>query len=52
MLFTDYYGEQSCPAWRSSFISGQSVFLTGLSKVGFPSAPIGLNAVDPRIAKS
>ncbi|QDT57742.1 Arylsulfatase [Stieleria bergensis] len=25
MLFTDYYGEQSCTAGRSSFITGQSV---------------------------
>ena len=31
MLFTDYYGEQSCTAGRSSFIMGQSVFRTGLS---------------------
>ncbi len=34
MIFTDYYGEQSCTAGRSSFITGQSVFRTGLSKVG------------------
>ncbi|MEE8125566.1 MAG: sulfatase-like hydrolase/transferase, partial [Nitrospirales bacterium] len=26
MTFTDYYGEQSCTAGRSSFIMGQSVF--------------------------
>ena len=36
MIFTDYYGEQSCTAGRSSFIMGQSVFRTGLSKVGLP----------------
>ena len=36
MMFTDYYGEQSCTAGRSSFITGQSVFRTGLSKVGLP----------------
>ena len=30
MIFTDYYGEQSCTAGRSSFIMGQSVFRTGL----------------------
>ena len=36
ILFTDYYGEQSCTAGRSSFIMGQSVFRTGLSKVGLP----------------
>ena len=38
MLFTDYYGEQSCTAGRSSCIMGQSVFRTGLSKVGLPGA--------------
>ncbi len=42
MLFTDYYGEQSCTAGRSSFITGQSVYRTGLSKVGIPAAPIGM----------
>ena len=36
MRFTDYYGEQSCTAGRSAFITGQSVFRTGLSKVGHP----------------
>ena len=39
MMFTDYYGEQSCTAGRSSFIMGQSVFRTGLSKVGLPGVP-------------
>ena len=42
MIFTDYYGEQSCTAGRSSFITGQSVFRTGLSKVGLPGADLGL----------
>jgi arylsulfatase A-like enzyme len=51
MLFTDYYGEQSCTAGRSSFITGQSVFRTGLSKVGVPASPIGLSAADPTIAE-
>ena len=51
MIFTDYYGEQSCTAGRSSFITGQSVFRTGLSKVGLPGADLGLRAEDPTIAK-
>jgi arylsulfatase A-like enzyme len=42
MMFTDSYGEQSCTAGRSSFITGQSVFRTGLSKVGIPGAPVGM----------
>lgn len=51
MRFTDSYGEQSCTAGRSSFITGQSVFRTGLSKVGAPGAPVGLQAEDVTIAE-
>lgn len=50
IIFTDYYGEQSCTAGRSSFITGQSVFRTGLSKVGLPGAELGLKEEDPTIA--
>jgi len=50
MLFTDYYGEQSCTAGRSAFITGQSVFRTGLSKVGLPGAKEGMRTEDPTIA--
>ena len=49
-MFTDSYGEQSCTAGRSAFITGQSVYRTGLSKVGVPGAPVGLQAEDPTIA--
>src|SRR5262245_22973427 len=51
MMFTDSSGEQSCTAGRSSFITGQSVYRTGLSKVGFPGADVGLQADDPTIAE-
>lgn len=50
ITFTDYYGEQSCTAGRSSFIMGQSVIRTGLSKVGFPGAKEGMQVEDPTIA--
>ena len=50
MTFTDYYGEQSCTAGRASFITGQSVFRTGLSKVGLPGATQGMKEEDPTIA--
>jgi len=50
IIFTDYYGEQSCTAGRSSFIMGQSVFRTGLSKVGLPGAELGQREEDPTIA--
>ena len=50
MIFTDYYGEQSCTAGRSSYIMGQSVYRTGLSKVGLPGADLGMQEEDPTIA--
>jgi arylsulfatase A-like enzyme len=52
MMFTDYYAEQSCTAGRSSFITGQSVLRTGLSKVGIPGATIGLRREDITIAEA
>ena len=38
VLFTDAYGDQSCTAGRSSFITGQHPMRTGLTKVGLPGA--------------
>ena len=49
--FTDYYGEQSCTAGRSAFITGQSPIRTGLTKVGMPGADIGLQKEDPTLAE-
>lgn len=51
MRFTDSYGEQSCTAGRASFTTGQSGFRTGLTKVGIPGAPVGLQPEDPTIAE-
>ena len=51
MRFTDSYGEQSCTAGRSAFITGQSVYRTGLSKVGMPGSADRLSAEDPTIAE-
>jgi arylsulfatase A-like enzyme len=50
-MFTDYYGEQSCTAGRAAFITGQSPFRVGLTKVGMPGAKQGLSAKDPTIAE-
>lgn len=49
--FTDSYGEQSCTAGRAAFITGQSVYRTGLCKVGFPGAETGISTEDPTIAE-
>ena len=51
MRFTDSYGEQSCTAGRASFITGQSGFRTGMTKVGIPGSDVGLQAEDATIAE-
>jgi arylsulfatase A-like enzyme len=51
MMFMDYYGEQSCTAGRSAFITGQATLRTGLSKVGVPGVKVGLQARDATIAE-
>lgn len=50
MRFTDYYGDQSCTAGRSSFITGQSPLRTGLSKVGLPGSDMGIQDRDITLA--
>src|SRR6187455_2273423 len=47
--FLHYYAEQSCTAGRSAFLTGQHILRTGLSKVGFPGAPMGMSQKDPSI---
>ena len=51
MMFTDYYAEQSCTAGRSALITGQHPVRTGLTKVGFPGAALGLQPEDPTLAE-
>ncbi|WP_410054174.1 arylsulfatase [Cupriavidus sp. BIC8F] len=52
MMFTDYYGENSCTAGRSTFITGEVGLRTGLLKVGIPGAPVGLQAQNVTIAQA
>jgi arylsulfatase A-like enzyme len=47
--FQHYYGEQSCTAGRAAFLTGQHGIRSGLTKVGFPGAPMGMNQLDPSI---
>ena len=49
-IFTDWYGQQSCTAGRAAFVTGQSPMRTGLTKVGLPGAPEGMQKEDPTIA--
>ena len=41
VMFTDWYGQQSCTAGRAAFTTGQSPIRTGLTKVGLPGADLG-----------
>ena len=49
IIFTDSYGDQSCTAGRAGFITGQHPMRTGLTKVGLPGAPEGMQPEDPTI---
>jgi arylsulfatase len=49
MRFLQYYGEQSCTAGRAAFLTGQHGIRTGLTKVGFPGAPMGMSQLDPSV---
>jgi arylsulfatase A-like enzyme len=49
LRFLHYYGEQSCTAGRAAFLTGQHGIRTGLTKVGFPGAPMGMSQEDPSI---
>ncbi|HEY5817980.1 MAG TPA: arylsulfatase [Mesorhizobium sp.] len=49
IMLQHYYAEQSCTAGRSAFLTGQHIIRTGLSKVGFPGAPMGMSQLDPSI---
>jgi arylsulfatase len=50
-VFTDWYGQNSCTAGRSAFLTGQSGLRTGNLKVGLPGAKEGLQARDVTIAE-
>ncbi|PZF73610.1 arylsulfatase [Taibaiella soli] len=49
IMFLQYYGEQSCTAGRAAFLTGQHGIRTGLTKVGFPGAPMGMSQEDPSV---
>jgi arylsulfatase len=50
MLFMDHYAHASCTAGRAAFITGQYPIRLGLSTVGLPGSPIGLQEEDPTLA--
>jgi arylsulfatase len=51
MLFMDHYAQASCTAGRAAFITGQYPLRVGLSTVGLPGSPLGLQKEDPTLAE-
>ncbi len=51
MLFTDHYAQPSCTAGRAAFITGQNPIRTGLTTIGIPGSPLGLQKEDPTLAE-
>ncbi|MHA6686807.1 arylsulfatase [Mesorhizobium sp. A556] len=49
VMLLHYYSEQSCTAGRAAFLTGQHGIRTGLTKVGFPGAPMGMSQLDPTV---
>jgi len=50
-LFTDHYGQPSCTAGRAAFVTGQMPIRTGMTTIGIPGSPRGIQKVDPTIAE-
>jgi arylsulfatase len=49
--FTDHYAQPSCTAGRAAFITGQYPIRSGMTTVGQPGAPLGLQAESPSLAE-
>jgi len=50
VLFTDHYAEPTCTPGRAAFITGQMPIRTGLTTVGLPGSPVGIDSRDPTLA--
>src|SRR5262245_42279161 len=51
ILFTDHYGQPSCTAGRAAFIMGQMPIRTGMTTIGIPGSPRGIQKSDPTLAE-
>ena len=49
--FTSFYAQPSCTAGRAAFITGQLPVRTGLTTVGTPGSPAGLQKEDITLAE-
>lgn len=51
ILFTDHYSQPTCTPGRAAFLTGQLPIRTGLTTVGMPGSPIGLDQREPTLAE-
>ncbi|MBX7432406.1 arylsulfatase [Mycobacterium sp. Y57] len=49
--FTDHYAQPSCTAGRAAFITGQYPIRSGMTTVGQPGDPLGLQTESPCLAE-
>ena len=49
--FTDHYAQPSCTAGRAAFITGQYPIRSGMTTVGQPGDPLGLQPESPCLAE-
>ena len=49
--FTDHYAQPSCTAGRAAFITGQYPIRSGMTTVGQPGSPLGLQKESPSLAE-
>jgi arylsulfatase len=51
IMFTDHYAQPSSTAGRAAFITGQYPIRSGLTTVGRPGSPLGIQAATPTLAE-
>jgi arylsulfatase A-like enzyme len=51
IIFTDHYAQPSCTAGRAAFITGQFPIRSGMTTVGQPGDPLGLQPASPCLAE-
>ena len=51
IMFVDHYGQPSCTAGRAAFITGQYPIRSGMTTVGQPGSPLGLQPESPSLAE-
>ena len=51
IMFTDHYAQPSSTAGRAAFITGQYPIRSGMTTVGRPGSPLGLQAATPTLAE-